>query len=251
MRIDKFLANNSPYTRSQVRKLIREQRVTVNEALASNPAQHIDAQMLVAVDGQAVNSLQGAYYMLFKPQGYVCSTEDPENPIALDLFPESLHGYGNHSLHYAGRLDKDTTGLLLVTNDGQWSHRITSPRHDCAKTYAVTLADAVTETQLAPLREGILLRNDTSKTRPALIERITEYQLEVTISEGRYHQVKRMFAAIGNKVITLHRHKVGAIGLDPILAAGEYRALSTDEIQSVYGLDQNATDNASTDTPHD
>lgn len=132
-----------------------------------------------------------------------------------------------------GRLDIDTTGLVLLTDDGQWSHRITSPRHHCEKTYHVTLESPVSSEITEKFAQGIELRGDKEQTRPAVMEIITPTEVLLTISEGRYHQVKRMFAAMGNHVVALHRRQIGEIVLDESLEPGEYRELSREEIDSV------------------
>ncbi|QEH17467.1 pseudouridine synthase [Histophilus somni] len=128
------------------------------------------------------------------------------------------------------RLDVDTTGLVLLTDDGQWSHRVTSPKHRCDKTYLVTLADPVEDFYQAEIEKGILLRSEKTPTKPATLEILDDYNVNLTISEGRYHQVKRMLAALGNKVVDLHRWKIGAIMLDDNLSDGEFRPLSEAEI---------------------
>jgi 16S rRNA pseudouridine516 synthase len=137
-------------------------------------------------------------------------------------------------LHFAGRLDVDTTGLVLLTDDGKWSHRITSPKHKCDKTYYVWLADPVGEDYAERFKQGIELRNEREATLPAKLDVITEHEVRLTIREGKYHQVKRMFAALGNKVEALHRERIGDIVLDEELEPGEYRYLTEQEINSVY-----------------
>ena len=167
--------------------------------------------------------------MLNKPEGYVCSTDDPDHPTVLYFLDEPVA----HKLHAAGRLDIDTTGLVLMTDDGQWSHRITSPRHHCEKTYLVTLESPVSDDTAEHFAKGVQLHNEKDLTKPAVLEVITPTEVRLTISEGRYHQVKRMFAAVGNHVVGLHRERIGAIELDPDLAPGEYRPLTEEEIASV------------------
>ncbi|MNH26135.1 Ribosomal small subunit pseudouridine synthase A [compost metagenome] len=164
--------------------------------------------------------------MLHKPEGYVCSNEDPDHATVFQLLDEPAMG----KLHVVGRLDLDTTGLVLITDDGQWSHRITSPRHECAKTYHVWLADPVSEDAISLFADGVFLRNEEDKTRPAQLELLGECEALLTIHEGKYHQVKRMFAAIGNKVVGLHREQIGELVLDEELAPGEYRELTPEEI---------------------
>ena len=138
-----------------------------------------------------------------------------------------------HKLHAAGRLDIDTTGLVLMTDDGQWSHRITSPRHHCEKTYLVELENPLEEGVAEQFAKGVQLHNEKDLTKPAVLEVITPTEVRLTISEGRYHQVKRMFAAVGNHVVGLHRERIGDITLDASLEPGEYRPLTEDEIASV------------------
>ncbi|RKW37748.1 MAG: pseudouridine synthase, partial [Moraxella sp.] len=138
-------------------------------------------------------------------------------------------------LHSAGRLDVDTTGLVLLTDDGQWSHRITSPKHHYPKTYLVTLADPVEANYSQACAEGILLRGEKEPTKPAELEILDDYNVNLTISEGRYHQVKRMFAALGNKVVGLHRWKIGNLTLDDDLGEGEFRPLTEKEIAYFMG----------------
>jgi len=134
------------------------------------------------------------------------------------------------TLHIAGRLDIDTTGLVLITDDGQWSHRITSPKHQHEKTYLIDLDTPITENQIRILTEGVQLKDEKKRSLPAKIEVITELQIKMTITEGKYHQVKRMMAAVGNHVVKLHRQQIGNIELDADLKPGEWRKLTEGEI---------------------
>ena len=227
MRLDKFLCDCSDLTRSLAGKLIRQGEVMVDGIVVKQPAFHINEQSQIEFDGVLLTLEQrNRYFMLHKPEGYVCSNEDPDHPTVFFLMDEPAMG----KLHVVGRLDLDTTGLVLVTDDGQWSHRITSPRHECAKTYHVWLADPVSPDAIALFAEGVYLRNETDKTRPAQLEILDECEARLTIHEGKYHQVKRMFASIGNKVVGLHRERVGGLTLDDELAPGEYRELTAEEI---------------------
>lgn len=170
--------------------------------------------------------------MLYKPEGFVCSHEDGFNHTAFVLLDEVKMD----ELHFAGRLDVDTTGLVLITDDGKWSHRITSPKHKCDKTYRVWLADPIGSDYAEKLAAGVQLRNEKELTLPAqmTIVNADENEVLLTIHEGKYHQVKRMFAALGNKVEQLHRERIGAIELDENLEPGEYRYLTQEEIDSVW-----------------
>ncbi|ELY6213897.1 16S rRNA pseudouridine(516) synthase RsuA [Cronobacter dublinensis] len=230
MRLDKFIAQQLGVSRAIAGREIRASRVMVNGNIVKDTAFKLLADHDVEYDGNPLAQQHGPrYFMLNKPQGYVCSTDDPDHPTVLYFLDEPVA----HKLHAAGRLDIDTTGLVLMTDDGQWSHRITSPRHHCEKTYRVTLELPVADDTAALFARGVQLHNEKDLTKPAQLEVITPTDVRLTISEGRYHQVKRMFAAVGNHVVGLHRERIGGIELDPELAPGEYRPLTDDEIASV------------------
>lgn len=227
MRLDKFIAEQTNLTRSQAAKELKAGAVTVNGEIIKSGAHKVSEQDEIRYDGERLEWVAaGQYFMLNKPQNCVCSHDDGDYPSVYQFFDYPL----SSRLHTAGRLDSDTTGLVLLTDDGQWSHRITSPKHHCEKTYLVTLADPVEDFYADKLREGILLRGEKTPTLPAELEILDDYNVNLTISEGRYHQVKRMFAALGNKVVALHRWRIGHIVLDEQLEEGEYRALSAEEI---------------------
>lgn len=229
MRLDKFLAEQTGLTRSQAGKALRSGAVSVNGIIEKNSAAKISETDLICYQGEMLEWVStGQYFMLYKPQGYVCSHDDGDYPTVFSFFDYPL----NQRLHCAGRLDVDTTGLVLLTDDGQWSHRITSPKHHCEKTYLVTLADPIEAHYAEEFAKGILLRGEKSPTLPASFEAVDDYNVHLTISEGRYHQVKRMFAALGNKVVALHRWKIGDIVLDDDLCEGELRPLTAQEIEA-------------------
>lgn len=230
MRLDKLIAEQTGLTRSQAARALRQGAVAVNGEAEKNGARKVSAQDKILFDGEPLQWLEGfQYFMLNKPQGYVCSHDDGAYPTVYQFFDYPQAG----KLHTAGRLDADTTGLVLLTDDGQWSHRVTSPKHHCEKTYLVTLADPVESNYQAACQQGILLRGEKEPTKPAKLEIIDDYNVNLTISEGRYHQVKRMFAALGNKVVALHRWRVGPVLLDDSLAEGEFRPLTQQEIEAL------------------
>ena len=230
MRLDKFIAQQLGVSRAIAGRQIRASHITVDGEIVRDAAFKLLPQHEVEYEGNALVQQTGPrYFMLNKPQGYVCSTDDPEHPTVLYFLDEPVA----HKLHAAGCLDIDTTGLVLMTDDGQWSHRITSPRHHCEKTYLVDLESPVAQDTAERFAKGVQLHNEKDLTQPAQLEVITPTQVRLTISEGRYHQVKRMFAAVGNHVVGLHRERIGAITLDDDLAPGEYRALTEEEIASV------------------
>ena len=214
MRLDKFIAENTGLTRSQATKAIRQGIVKINGEIEKSGARQVSSKDQIYFEEELLGWLdEGLYFMLNKSQGYVCSNDDGDYPNIYQFFDYPLTG----KLHSAGRLDVDTTGLVLLTDDGQWSHRITSPKHHYAQ--ACT--------------EGILLRGEKTPTKPAKLEILDDYNVNLTLSEGRYHQVKRMFAALGNKVIGLHRWKIGDVVLDESLQEGEFRPLTPKEIENL------------------
>ncbi|MET0090535.1 MAG: pseudouridine synthase [Candidatus Thiodiazotropha sp.] len=223
LRLDRYLSNATALTRSQAHKALRSGRVSVDGKIIKQGAFQIAQDAKVFLDGQPVVAPCSRYLMLHKPLGVVCAAEDTTHRTAIDL-PNP------QGLHFAGRLDLDVTGLVLISDDGQWSHRITSPSKQCSKTYLATLASAISESTLERIRKGILLRGERCPTAPAQAGRLDDTLVRLTITEGRYHQVKRLFAAVDNRVISLHRESIGELRLDADLAPGCYRALSVDEI---------------------
>ncbi|MFP8965302.1 16S rRNA pseudouridine(516) synthase RsuA [Pokkaliibacter sp. CJK22405] len=231
IRLDKFLAHHTGLSRSQLRKALREQPVQVNGDVVKDQGMHIHREDKVVWMGDEFGEAGFSYIMMNKPAGYVSTDDASEHPSAIYLIDEPFV----ERLHCAGRLDLDSTGMLLITDDGSWSHRITSPKHQKAKVYEVTLADPVTEDHLDQLRKGILLRNEETETLPCEATLLDEQHVRLTIYEGRYHQVKRMFAALGNKVEALHRAQIGDIILDEDLEPGEWRYLTDEEVAVFSG----------------
>lgn len=232
MRLDKFLCDALGSTRKEATQILKSGDVTVDGKVQKSGSVQVTEASVVAWQERQLSLTGPRYIMLYKPEGFVCSHEDGFNQTAFVLLDEvNMRG-----LHFAGRLDVDTTGLVLITDDGQWSHRITSPKHKCDKTYRVWLADAVQTDYAEKLAHGIELRNERELTLPAHMELVNADENEVllTIHEGKYHQVKRMFAALGNKVEALHRERVGDIVLDESLEPGEYRYLTEAEVASIW-----------------
>ncbi|WP_114784718.1 16S rRNA pseudouridine(516) synthase RsuA [Vibrio tetraodonis] len=232
MRLDKYLCDALGATRKEATKIIKSGDVTVNDVIQKSGSVKVTHNCVVEWQGREIQKPGPRYIMLFKPDGFVCSHEDGFNQTAFMLLDEVKM----EDLHFAGRLDVDTTGLVLITDDGKWSHRITSPKHKCEKTYRVWLADPIGSDYAEKLTHGIELRNEKMPTLPAKLEILDpkENELLLTITEGKYHQVKRMFAALGNKVEHLHRERIGQIELDENLEPGEYRFLTQEEIDSVW-----------------
>ncbi|GAB2199121.1 pseudouridine synthase [Sessilibacter sp. MAH4] len=238
MRLDKYLSNNTTYSRTDIKKIIKAGRITVNEVVEKSTSFAISADDLIKLDGNAVEVFTDMYIVFYKPAGIVCATTDAEHPTVIDALKQSaedendtklLDALYNEKIQIVGRLDKDTTGLLLLTSDGHWNHKVTSPKSKCPKTYRVSLEEDITEAQIAELETGVLLKNESKPTLPATVEKITNTEILLTIQEGKYHQVKRMLAAVGNKVIALHRTAIGRLTLPNELQETEYFYLDNSE----------------------
>ncbi len=229
MRLDKLISQSLGVTRKEAKQLLRQKLIHVSGTAACKPEQHVDDKSEVTFEGRALHVPGPLYFMLNKPEGYVCATKDRRHPTVLDLLDEPRV----HTLHPVGRLDLDTTGLVLLTNDGQWSHGITSPKRHKIKRYRAHLAEPLIDGVEGEFEKGIMLDGEKRRTLPAQLKRITATKVELAIKEGRYHQVKRMFAAVGNAVTALHRESIGPLNLDDDLDMGDYRALSQDEVDSL------------------
>ncbi len=230
MRLDKFICDSFGISRKEATKLLKTGEISVNDSVVKSGAFKVAKEDSVEWGNRQLTMPKPRYIMLNKPSGFVCSHQDGFNHTAFMLLDEVKY----EDLHFAGRLDVDTTGLVLITDDGLWSHRITAPKHKCEKVYLVGLADPIEAHYQKEIETGILLRNEKLPTKPGQLEVISDKQVRLTIVDGKYHQVKRMFAALGNKVETLHRERIGHITLDQQLEEGEYRYLTEQEITSVW-----------------
>lgn len=228
MRLDRFVSQAIGLTRREAQRTIRNGGVQVDGAMVKDVGLHVTPTARVQYRGERVALPRPRYLMLNKPTGYVCATGDKEHRTVIAL----LDPPNPAKLRIAGRLDIDATGLVLLTDDGEWSHRVMSPRHRTPKTYRVTLTEPLDERNTKLLSQGVQLKNEPRRCRPAEIEWISDTELRITITEGKYHQVKRMFAALGNNVVALHRERIGAVSLDTRLAAGESRPLTEEEVKS-------------------
>ena len=230
MRVDRFLSNLPRFNRKQVRLLLVERRVTVDGMAVSDPHHEVREFSQVCVDAEVLQAGKPArYFMLHKPQGCVSATSDPQHPTVLDLLDEQ----NKDQLHIAGRLDFNTTGLMLITNDGQWSRRLTQPQTKLPKIYLVETEQVIGPEYAATFAAGVYFAFEDLTTQPAELQLLGPTTARLSIIEGRYHQVKRMFGHFDNKVIGLHRERMGPLVLDAALAPGEYRALTDDEIRQV------------------
>lgn len=231
-RLDKIIASQGKYSRSEVRKLVKAGLVTVNGAVARSSDVKCDVESdLIFVDGVKLCYKKHIYIMLNKPKGVISATEDSSQKTVIDLVPPELRRAG---LFPAGRLDGDTTGFVLITDDGDFAHRILSPKNHIMKTYHATLRYPLTDEDIVRFKEGLTL-GDGTKCLEARVRMLPQKEnvAEVIICEGKYHQVKRMFASLGNKVLELRRVKMGDLPLDETLPEGMCRELSTKEVELI------------------
>ena len=227
MRLIRLIANLGYGSQREVKAMLRAGRLTLADGTELAETSRVE-HAAIRLDGEVLDPPQGMVLMLNKPQGYTCSTSDPGR-IVYELLPPRFMRR-NPVVAPVGRLDRDTTGLLLLTDDGDLLHRLTSPKHHVPKTYDVTLARPLTGDEGELFASGTLfLRSETTPLLPAMLKATGDCSARLTITEGRYHQVKRMFAATGNHVESLHRSAIGGLGLGD-LPEGQWRFLTADEV---------------------
>ena len=226
MRLDRFLIRRGLHSGKEVARLLADGRVTLGDEVETNGLRKIDRFSRIVLDGEVLQAQQAIYLMLHKPAGYLSATTDPQHPTVIELIDHPLR----NELHLAGRLDRATTGLLLLTNDGRWSKRVTEPVEEIPKIYRVTTREIISPETAALFVAGIYFAFEDITTRPAILEILDEHEARLTLHEGRYHQVKRMFHAVGNQVTRLHRECIGPLTLGDELPEGKFRHLSAAEI---------------------
>ena len=224
MRLDRFVCKSTDLIRSDATALINNGAVVVNGEVIVNEAIQVHENNCIMLEGEILTPRPSRYIMVHKPLDTICSNVDEGYPSLFRL----INLERAFDLHVAGRLDTDTTGLVLITDDGRWSYNIITPKKQCEKVYRVGLRDPIAVDVAARFQEGVQLQGEASLTRPAKLEILSPKEVLLTITEGKFHQVKRMFAAVGNRVVALHRQKIGQINLD--IELGEWRHLTTDEI---------------------
>lgn len=231
-RIDKIIASQGLYSRSDVKYLVNRKRVAIDGEVVRSSSQKADPEKnVITIDGKPLTVKKQIYLMLHKPKGYVSATEDKEHQTVLALVPPELKG---RDLFPAGRLDKDTTGLMIITDDGVLAHNILSPRKHVQKVYGVELDIPVTEEMQKGFAAGVELNDGICKEAELVIT--GEKTAEVTLKEGRYHQIKRMFGCYGAKVMELHRIAMGDLYLPDDLAEGDCRELTEEELKKLQML---------------
>lgn len=229
-RLDRFLSQKLSINRRDARLLLAQGRVWVDRQPATSIQQAVDEYTHVQFDQHILQDNQPCYIQLHKPKGVVSATKDPIHTTVVDLLPTDRP----HNLHIVGRLDYNSTGLLLLTNDGRWSRRLTEPSAGINKRYLVTLDKAISQTVIDAFQTGIYFAYENITTLPATLTLISPLKAEVSLKEGRYHQIKRMFGHFQIQVLTLHRLSVGNLLLDPHLSEGESRDLNNHEVKSIF-----------------
>lgn len=224
MRLDKFICKSTDLTRTEAILLINAGNVIVNNEVVSNEATQVHENNDILLDGEKLIARASRYILMHKPLNTICSNID-------EVYP-SLFNYIDvekaEDLHIAGRLDADTTGLVLITDDGRWSFNIITPNKQCEKTYRVGLRNQIAEDAAEKFAQGVQLQGEKQLTFPAKLDVVSSNEVLLTITEGKFHQVKRMFSTIGNRVVTLHREQIGNIKLD--VDVGKWRFLTPEEI---------------------
>ena len=227
MRLDKMIGNSGLDTRKNIKRNAKKGAILVNGEVIKDSSYQVDPEVdEVYYMGQFVDYFENIYIMMNKPQGYLSATED-KDPTVIDLLDDF---YRVLDLSIAGRLDKDTTGLLLLSTDGKFIHRVTSPNSNIEKTYIARTRDPIDESLIDIFKEGVYIKEDDYTARSAKLEIIGKNEAKVIVTEGKFHLVKRLFSNCGNKVVELKRVAIGDLELDSHLGLGEYRELSDDEV---------------------
>lgn len=231
LRIDKMLANLGYGSRKEVKQLLKSGAVKIDDVIVKDAKQHVDtAKQIVTLNGEIIEYREFIYLMMNKPHGVLSATEDSVGETVIDLLELEDQVYEPFPV---GRLDKDTEGLLLITNDGQLAHRLLSPKKHVPKTYFAVIDQEVTDEDVKAFAEGVTL-DDGYEAKPGelkILKSGIRSDIELTITEGKFHQVKRMFEAVGKKVIYLKRISMGPLPLDESLELGEYRELTDEEVE--------------------
>lgn len=228
-RLDRFLAQHCQISRRNVRLMLAQHRVVVDGNIALRIDEIIDSFSHITIDGQVVQENSAHYVMLHKPVGVVCATKDAIHKTVIDLLELPY----KEQLHIVGRLDLNSSGLVLLTNDSRWSERLTQPERKVSKRYLVTLKNKLTVDYIDAFASGMYFSYEDITTKPAKLTILSDFQAEVELTEGRYHQIKRMFGRFRNPVIALHRSAIGCLLLDPQLSIGDSRVLTAEEVASI------------------
>ncbi len=227
-RLDRQVSFLLGISRDDVRMLLAQKRIKVDGVIADSRELLVDGFSCITLDDETLQSGSTLYLMLHKPRGVLSATTDEQHAIVIDLIDHPLRS----TLHIAGRLDLHASGLMLLTNDGRWSRQLSSPASAVEKVYLVTVQNPLNDAYIAAFQAGMFFAFENITTRPALLEILDTHTARVTLHEGRYHQIKRMFGRFRNPVLGIHRIAIGGLALDPALAPGMSRELRDDEVES-------------------
>ncbi len=236
LRIDKYLADFGLGSRKEVRKLLKQERVTVNDQIVKNPSFHVNPKEdIVKVDNEVIQYKDNVYYMFNKPSGYITATSDESMPTVMEFFTEEPY---SSKLFPVGRLDIDTEGLLLITTDGQLAHRLAHPKWNIEKEYYAVVKGDVSDIDFSKFeKEGIYLKKDKYRTKPFKVKVLStspeKSEILITVTEGKYHIVKKIMEELGHPVLYLKRVRIGPLKLDKNLEPGEFRELSEEELKKL------------------
>lgn len=229
-RLDRFISQQCSISRRDVRLMLAQRRICVEGRYATDIGEIIDAFSQVCVDGKVFQANSAYYVMLHKPVGVVCATQDKQHKTVIDLLDYAFKA----SLHIVGRLDLNSSGLVLLTNDSRWSERLTLPEQKVPKKYRVTLKNPIDSDYIDAFAQGMYFDYEGITTKPAQLRILSDYCAEVVLTEGRYHQIKRMFGRFRNPVLALHRYAIGGLLLDENLTVGQHRELQAEEVSAIF-----------------
>lgn len=228
-RIDKIISSQGKYSRSEIKKLASQGRIKINDNIVKKVNEKIDIETsTIYIDNEKLDFKRNIYLILNKPKGYISASEDRSQKTVLDLIPEK---YFRKGLFPAGRLDKDTTGMMIITDDGEFAHNILAPRKHIEKTYRVQIDVDITEEMKEKFKQGIILKDHVCCPATIVVE--DKNTALITVTEGKYHQIKRMFGCFGAKVVNLHRISMGGLQLPSDLKEGQCRELTAEELEKV------------------
>jgi len=235
-RIDRYISKKIGINRRDIKLMLAQGRIEINGELVREITTIVEEFDRVLLDGKLLQAKQPIYIMMNKPIGVVSATKDKLHKTVIDLLPKALLGNHEvaHDLHIVGRLDLNTSGLLLLTNDSRWSRKLMSPEEKVNKVYQVTLQNELADEYVAAFSAGMYFEFEDITTQPAELKIVSKHVAEVVLKEGKYHQIKRMFGRFRNPVLALHRSSIGNLLLDTSLAEGESRVLTSDEVSTIF-----------------
>jgi len=235
-RIDRYISKHLSINRRDIKLMLAQGRIVINGDIIRDVTTVVEEFDHVVLDGEVLQNKQALYIMLHKPVGVVSATKDEIHKTVIDLLPSNM-GFSpldTSSLHIVGRLDLNTSGLLLLTNDSRWSRRLMAPEEKVSKVYQVGLENEITDEYISAFSEGMYFQFEDITTQSAQLKILSPRVAEVILQEGKYHQIKRMFGRFRNPVLTLHRSAIGNLILDKTLRVGESRALTSEEVSSIF-----------------